>query len=125
VIDESYNANPASMAAALALLGASSGRKIAALGDMLEMGEGGVAHHAGLAAPIAANQVDLVFASGAQMKALWDALPPARRGAYAETSAALLPQVLAALKAGDTVLVKGSNGAKMSVIVDALKAKAA
>jgi len=130
VIDESYNANPASMAAALALLGAApmpkeGGRKIAVLGDMLEMGESGAAHHAGLAAPIDANQVDLVFASGAQMKALWDALPPARRGAYAETSAALLPQVLAALKAGDTVLVKGSNGAKMSVIVDALKAKAA
>ena len=125
VIDESYNANPASMAAALALLGASSGRKIAVLGDMLEMGEGGVAHHAGLAAPIAANDVDLVFASGAQMKALWDALPANRRGGYAETSAQLKPVLLAALKPGDTVLVKGSNGAKMSVIVDALKEKGA
>ena len=58
VIDESYNANPASMAAALALLGAAKGRKIAVLGDMLEMGEGGKAHHAGLAAPIEANHVD-------------------------------------------------------------------
>jgi UDP-N-acetylmuramoyl-tripeptide--D-alanyl-D-alanine ligase len=123
VIDESYNANPASMAAALALLGDAKGRKIAVLGDMLEMGAGGIAHHAGLTAPLEANKVDLVFASGAQMKALWDALPSSRRGAYAETSALLLPQVLAALKAGDTVLVKGSNGAKMSVIVDALKAK--
>jgi UDP-N-acetylmuramoyl-tripeptide--D-alanyl-D-alanine ligase len=125
VIDESYNANPASMAAALALLGDAQGRKIAVLGDMLEMGGGGVAHHAGLAAPINANDVDMVFASGMQMKALWEALPQGRRGAYAETSAALLPQVLAALKAGDTVLVKGSNGSKMSVIVEALKAKAA
>ncbi|HWY65883.1 MAG TPA: UDP-N-acetylmuramoyl-tripeptide--D-alanyl-D-alanine ligase [Rhizomicrobium sp.] len=130
VIDESYNANPASMAAALDLLGDAppfkkGGRKIAVLGDMLEMGEGGAAHHAGLAAPIHANDVDMVFASGAQMKALWEALPQGRRGAYAETSAALLPQVLAALKAGDTVLVKGSNGSKMSVIVEALKAKAA
>jgi UDP-N-acetylmuramoyl-tripeptide--D-alanyl-D-alanine ligase len=125
VIDESYNANPASMAAALALLGNAKDRKIAVLGDMLEMGEGGVAHHAGLAAPIEANNVDLVFASGAQMKALWDALPAARRGGYAENSAALLPQVKAALKMGDTVLVKGSNGAKMSVIVEALKEKAA
>jgi UDP-N-acetylmuramoyl-tripeptide--D-alanyl-D-alanine ligase len=124
VIDESYNANPASMAAALALLATASGRKIAVLGDMLEMGEGGIAHHAGLAAPIADNRVDLVFASGAQMKALWDALPSARRGAYAETSAVLMPQVLAALKPGDTVLVKGSNGARMSVIIDALKKKA-
>jgi len=125
VIDESYNANPASMAAALALLGASGGRKIAVLGDMLEMGEGGVAHHAGLAAPIAANQVDLVFASGAQMKALWDALPAPRRGGYAATSAELKPLLLAALKSGDTVLVKGSNGARMSLIVEALREKAA
>src|SRR6185437_15948056 len=125
VIDESYNANPASMAAALALLGASGGRKIAVLGDMLEMGEGGIAHHAGLAAPIAANQVDLVFASGAQMKALWDALPAARRGGYAGTSAELKQLLLAALQSGDTVLVKGSNGARMSLIVDALKERAA
>jgi UDP-N-acetylmuramoyl-tripeptide--D-alanyl-D-alanine ligase len=121
VIDESYNANPASMAAALALLGAAPGRKIAVLGDMLEMGEGGSVHHAALAAPVDANKVDMVFASGAQMKALWDALPPARKGGYAETSQALLPFVLAALKAGDTVLVKGSNGARMSAIVDALR----
>jgi UDP-N-acetylmuramoyl-tripeptide--D-alanyl-D-alanine ligase len=130
VIDESYNANPASMAAALALLGNSTpspqiGRKIAVLGDMLEMGEGGIAHHAGLAAPIEANKVDLVFASGIQMKALWDALPASRRGAYAENSASLAPKLMAAIQAGDTVLVKGSNGAKMSVIIEALKGKAA
>jgi UDP-N-acetylmuramoyl-tripeptide--D-alanyl-D-alanine ligase len=130
VIDESYNANPASMAAALALLGASptskqGGRKIAVLGDMLEMGEGGLAHHAVLAAPIAANHVDLVFASGAQMKALWDVLPASRHGGYAPTAAELKPLLLAALRPGDTVLVKGSNGAKMSVIVDALKERAA
>jgi UDP-N-acetylmuramoyl-tripeptide--D-alanyl-D-alanine ligase len=130
VIDESYNANPASMAAALALLGAAptpkqGGRKIAVLGDMLEMGEGGITHHAGLVTPIAANQVDLVFASGTQMKALWDALPAARRGGYAATSAELKPLLLAALQAGDTVLVKGSNGARMSLIVDALREEAA
>jgi UDP-N-acetylmuramoyl-tripeptide--D-alanyl-D-alanine ligase len=121
VIDESYNANPASMAAALALLGAAGGRKVAVLGDMLEMGEG--AHHAALAAPIETNKVDLVFAAGPQMKALWDALPVSRRGGYGETSAALAPQLLAALAPGDTVLVKGSNGARMSVIIDALKAR--
>jgi len=121
VIDESYNANPASMAAAMALLGASSGRKIAVLGDMLEMGEGAAAHHAGLAGPLAANKVDLVFACGAQMKSLWDALPNAQRGAYAENSKLLAPHVMAAAKPGDTVLVKGSNGAKMSVIIEALR----
>ena len=122
VIDESYNANPASMAAALALLGASKGRKIAVLGDMLEMGPGD--HHAALAAPIAAAKTDLVFASGREMKALWDALPKGQRGAYAETSASLAPELLGALKPGDTVLVKGSFGSKMALIVDALKARA-
>jgi UDP-N-acetylmuramoyl-tripeptide--D-alanyl-D-alanine ligase len=125
VIDESYNANPASMAAALALLGAATpaikgARKIAVLGDMLEMGAGD--HHAALAKPIAAAHTDLVFAAGREMKALWDALPAARRGGYAETSAALAPQLLKALRPGDTILVKGSNGARMSVIVEALKA---
>ena len=123
VIDESYNANPASMAAALALLGAANGRKIAVLGDMLEMGAGD--HHAALAAPIEQAGTDLVFAAGREMKALWDSLPAKRRGAYAENSAALAPQLLTALKPGDTVLVKGSNGAKMSVIVEALKARQA
>ena len=59
----------------------------------------------------------------AMRDALWEALPASRRGGYAETSNALLPQLLPALKSGDTVLVKGSNGARMSVIVDALKAK--
>ena len=121
VIDESYNANPASMAAAMALLNTVNGRKIAVLGDMLEMGEGGIAHHAALAAPLAANKIDLVFACGAQMQALWDALPASQRGAYAENSAALAPLVLAAVKPGDTVLVKGSNGAKMSAIIEALR----
>jgi len=121
IIDESYNANPASMAAALSLLGASSTRRIAVLGDMLEMGEDGLAHHAGLAAPIEANKVDLVFATGRQMRALWDALPASRRGAYAETAAALAPLVTAAVQAGDTILIKGSNGSRMSLILDALK----
>jgi len=93
------------------------------LGDMLEMGEGGVAHHAELAEPIAAAGTDLVFAAGPQMKALWDALPASRRGAYAENSAALAPRLLAALQPGDTVLVKGSFGSKMALIIEALKAR--
>ncbi|HEX4302984.1 MAG TPA: UDP-N-acetylmuramoylalanyl-D-glutamyl-2,6-diaminopimelate--D-alanyl-D-alanine ligase [Rhizomicrobium sp.] len=125
VIDESYNANTASMAAALALLGAAKGRRIAVLGDMLEMGADGAAHHASLAAPIEAARADLVFLNGPQMKALWDVLPASRRGAWAQTSAEIAPQLTAALKSGDTVLVKGSNGSKMSVIVDALKARGA
>src|SRR4051812_13783313 len=123
VIDESYNANPASMAAALALLSEAKGRKIAVLGDMLEMGEGGAAHHAGLAAPIESAGADLVFAAGDQMKALWDALPASRRGAYAKSSADLRQPLSETLRAGDTVLVKGSFGSKMALIVDALKVR--
>jgi UDP-N-acetylmuramoyl-tripeptide--D-alanyl-D-alanine ligase len=121
VIDESYNANPVSMAAALALLGAVKTRKIAVLGDMLEMGVGD--HHAALAGPIADANTDLVFAAGHEMKRLWEALPANRRGAYAENSSALAPSLLKALRPGDTVLVKGSNGAKMSLIVEALRAR--
>ena len=123
VIDESYNANPASMAAALALLGPAKGRRIAVLGDMLEMGDDAASHHAGLAAPLEATRVDLVFLCGAQMKSLWDKLPASRRGAYAANSNDLLKPLLTALKAGDTVLVKGSNSMKLSVVIDALKAR--
>jgi len=71
--------------------------------------------------PIAEADVDLVFAAGPQMKALYDVLPSPRRGAWAENSAELKPRVLAALAAGDTVLVKGSNGSRMSLIIEALK----
>ena len=125
VIDESYNANPASMAAALALLGSAKGRRIAVLGDMLEMGPESASHHAALARPIEVARADLVFLCGPQMKALWDILPASRRGGYAPTSAELAPHVTAALKAGDTVLVKGSLGSKMAVIVEALKMRGA
>ena len=95
VIDESYNANPASMAAALALLGqrpvGARGRRIAVLGDMLELGPRGRALHRGLLAPVDANAIDLVFCCGPLMRALWRALPASRRGGYAEDSAALEP----------------------------------
>jgi UDP-N-acetylmuramoyl-tripeptide--D-alanyl-D-alanine ligase len=127
VIDESYNANPASMRAALALLGQSTvgrrgrrGRRIAVLGDMLELGPTGAELHRALAEPILAHDVDLVFCSGPLMKALWDALPSERRGGYAESAAALEAQVLAAVADGDAVMVKGSLGSRMGPIVKAL-----
>jgi UDP-N-acetylmuramoyl-tripeptide--D-alanyl-D-alanine ligase len=124
LIDESYNANPASMAAALDVLGRtqpqSGGRRIAVLGDMLEMGPEASALHAALAPNIEAARVDLVFANGATMRALYDALPAARRGAHAETSAELAPRLTAALRPGDVVLVKGSLGSRMAVIIEAL-----
>ncbi len=125
VIDESYNANPASMAAALALLGSAElrGRRIAVLGDMLEMGPESSAYHAMLVDDIEAARVDLVFANGVQMKALWEKLPPSRRGAYGATSAEIAPALNAALAAGDVVLVKGSFGSRMAVVIEALKAR--
>ncbi len=125
LIDESYNANPASMAAAIALLGhapvGGHGRRIAVLGDMLELGAQGTALHRALAEPIEAAGVDLVFCSGPLMHALWEALPSGRRGGYAETAVGLEPAVLAAIRAGDAVMVKGSLGSKMGPIVKALE----
>jgi UDP-N-acetylmuramoyl-tripeptide--D-alanyl-D-alanine ligase len=130
LIDESYNANPASMRAALALLGQvpmkqvpmqGLGRRIAVLGDMLELGPEGAALHAGLAEAVVASAVDLVYCAGPLMKSLWDALPSERRGGYADTAAALEGDVLAAVRAGDAVMVKGSLGSRMGPVVTALK----
>jgi UDP-N-acetylmuramoyl-tripeptide--D-alanyl-D-alanine ligase len=125
LIDESYNANPASMRAALALLGQAEigrqGRRIAVLGDMLELGSHGAELHRQMLDPLLAHGVDLVFCCGPLMHALWEALPSERRGGYAETSAQLEPQVLAAIRSGDTVMVKGSLGSRMGLIVKALE----
>lgn len=121
IIDESYNANPASMAAALSLLAKAPGRKIAVLGDMLELGPESAALHAGLAQVTEA--ADLVFVCGPLMKSLYDVLPASRRSAYAANSAELAPVVAAAVAKGDTVLIKGSNGSRMALVIDALKAR--
>jgi UDP-N-acetylmuramoyl-tripeptide--D-alanyl-D-alanine ligase len=124
LIDESYNANPASMRAAIALLGQAAigprGRRIAVLGEMLELGARGMELHSGLAAPIADHSVDLVFCSGPLYRGLWEALPSGRKGGYADTSASLEAQVLGAVRAGDAVMIKGSLGSKMGPIVKAL-----
>jgi UDP-N-acetylmuramoyl-tripeptide--D-alanyl-D-alanine ligase len=125
LIDESYNANPASMRAALALLGEAPlgprGRRIAVLGDMLELGPDGARFHRDLVKPIVSDAIDLVFCCGPLMQALWQALPSERRGGYAESSAALEPHVLSAIRAGDAVMVKGSLGSRMAPIVKALE----
>lgn len=125
LIDESYNANPASMAAAIALLGQADvgpqGRRIAVLGDMLELGGEGEKLHRALAAALEAAKADLVFCSGPLMHSLWQALPSSRRGGYAETAAELEPAVLDAIRGGDAVMVKGSLGSKMGPIVKALE----
>jgi UDP-N-acetylmuramoyl-tripeptide--D-alanyl-D-alanine ligase len=125
LIDESYNANPASMAAALNVLGAAAigprGRRIAVLGDMLELGPQSAELHRGLLEAIQANNVDLVFCCGPLMRQLWDALSSGKRGGYADSSAALESQVLAGIRAGDAVMVKGSLGSRMKPIVTALE----
>ncbi len=124
LIDESFNANPLSMAAAIATLGArpTAGRRIAALTDMLELGPETRSFHAALAEPLDAAKVDLVFLAGPLMKSLWDALPPTRRGGYAETAEALSPLVVQAAEPGDVVMVKGSKGSKASAVAQALAA---
>jgi UDP-N-acetylmuramoyl-tripeptide--D-alanyl-D-alanine ligase len=125
LIDESYNANPASMAAALNVLGQAvvgpQGRRIAVLGDMLELGPTGPALHRGLNEAVKANGIDLVFCCGPLMRNLWDALSTGKRGGYADNSAGLEPQLVAALRGGDAVMVKGSLGSKMKLIVNALE----
>jgi UDP-N-acetylmuramoyl-tripeptide--D-alanyl-D-alanine ligase len=122
LIDESYNANPVSMASAIATLGArkTPGRKVVALTDMLELGPQADGYHAALAEPLADAGVDLVFAAGPLMKSLWDALPPTRRGGYAEQAADLAAEVARAAEPGDVVMVKGSNGSKAGLIAQAL-----
>ncbi|HLY06523.1 MAG TPA: UDP-N-acetylmuramoylalanyl-D-glutamyl-2,6-diaminopimelate--D-alanyl-D-alanine ligase [Rhizomicrobium sp.] len=125
IIDESYNANPASMRAALALLArakpGAGGRRIAVLGDMLELGPQSAALHADLAPAVEEAKADLVFACGRDMRALFDALPPSRRGLWGETSSDIAPEILRSLRAGDEVLIKGSLGSRMAVILDALR----
>jgi UDP-N-acetylmuramoyl-tripeptide--D-alanyl-D-alanine ligase len=124
LIDESYNANPTSMRAALALLGDAPlgprGRRIAVLGDMLELGPAGADLHRELATPIDAHAIDLVFCAGPLMAALWEALPANRRGAYAATAEDLEAELAGALRAGDAIMVKGSLGSRMGPIVKSL-----
>jgi UDP-N-acetylmuramoyl-tripeptide--D-alanyl-D-alanine ligase len=124
LIDESYNANPASMRAALALLGQAPlgphGRRIAVLGEMLELGPQGADLHRGLADAIIGNAIDLVFCAGPLFQGLWEALPSERRGGYAGTAAELEADVVRVLQAGDVVMIKGSLGSKMGPIVKAL-----
>ncbi|MGE3936541.1 MAG: glutamate ligase domain-containing protein, partial [Rhodospirillaceae bacterium] len=129
VIDESYNANPASMRAAFETLAAAApgpgGRRIAVLGDMLELGAQAPALHAALAAPIAAQRIDRVHCAGAAMRHLYDALPAAARGAWGERSEAIVAAVKDDLRDGDVVMIKGSLGSRMKAVLQALLAAGA
>ncbi len=122
LLDESYNASSTAVRAALHVLGLQNAeRRIAVLGDMLELGHYAKAEHAGLAPDVEAN-ADLLFTCGTLMRVLHDAVPPAIRGMHAEDSEELAPIVASAVRAGDAVLVKGSLGSRMHRVVRALEA---
>jgi len=124
LIDESYNASPVSMRAAIAVLGqtqpAKDGRRIAVLGDMLELGAASPGLHAALAEVLTDEGVDLVFTAGAGMAYLFEALDPTMRGGHAQDTDSLLAMVMEAVEPGDVVAVKGSAGSRTGIIVDAL-----
>jgi UDP-N-acetylmuramoyl-tripeptide--D-alanyl-D-alanine ligase len=127
LIDESYNANPASMKAAMALLNATpvagEGRRIAVLGDRLELGAHSAGLHAGLAELIVGTGTGTVFLGGPEMKALADIVPGEIATEYRAGAKELQPLVLAALKPGDVVMVKSSKGIGFARLVDALLAR--
>ena len=120
VIDESYNANPASMAATLAVLGTEPGRHVAVLGEMRELGEGAPAYHAALAEPLIAARVETALLVGEQMAPLAQALEGKVKFVHVPTAAAALEVLPDMFAPGDAVLVKGSNGVGLSRIVAAL-----
>ena len=124
MIDESYNASPASMKAAIEVLGDANvdgaGRKIAVLGDMLELGSQAISLHESLVESLSENQIDLVFTTGQYMSALSDVLPSHMRGGHATTSQKLLPMVRSVIRPSDVVTIKGSLGSKTGLIVDEL-----
>ena len=125
LIDESYNANPVSMRAALALLGATTpgpnGRRIAVIGDMLELGAEGAALHAELLPALQANHVDLLFTAGPLSRALYDAAPASLRAAHEEKAEGLKAALGGSLRAGDVVMIKASNGSKMGPLAAYLR----
>ncbi|WP_416899908.1 MAG: UDP-N-acetylmuramoylalanyl-D-glutamyl-2,6-diaminopimelate--D-alanyl-D-alanine ligase [Minwuia sp.] len=125
MLDDSYNANPASMRAALSVLGTSEttarGRRIAVLGDMLELGDESAEMHAGLADAVIESGARMVFLCGPDMAGLGKRLMGEVEVHHAPTSKELAPHVMRAVRSGDVVLVKGSLGSRMAVIVEALR----
>jgi len=126
LIDESYNASPPAMAAALAVLGAvepsAGGRRIAVLGDMLELGAAAEELHRRLARPLAAAKVDRVFLVGTVMAALFEVLPEPLRAGLWRCAEAAIPALFEFLRAGDVVMIKGSHAAQVDRIVERLRA---
>ncbi len=134
LVDDSYNANPASMRAAIEGLAAMApeegetgrrGRRLAFLGDMLELGEEERAYHAALADIEAMEGVDLVYVCGPRMRALHEALPAHRRGGWWSSASDLARRAPEAVRAGDVAMVKGSNGAGVWAVAEALRRQGA
>lgn len=127
LIDESYNANPASMRAALDNLGNTEidppGRRIAVLGDMLELGRNSQAYHLNLAPTILENQVEKIFAVGIQMERLFESLPPNIQCFCSTDTKGLTKEILKILQPNDIVLVKGSNAIGMASVVTEIRAE--
>ncbi len=131
LMDDAFNANPASMAASLDVLIAArpedgigrigAGRRIAVLADMLELGPTEAALHAAIADHPGLASIATIHCVGPRMHALWHALPRRQRGEWVEAAADLLPRVRSLIDAGDIILVKGSKGSKVSLVVDALR----
>ena len=128
LIDESYNASPASMRAALGVLASlprhKNGRRIAVLGDMREMGESGPDHHRSLAADVIAAGVDCAFLVGPLMRQLHDALPGSMQRRHEPDSSSMIAPLTLSLRAGDLVLIKGSLGTRMAPLVEAVRSLA-
>jgi len=124
LIDESYNANPTSMAAALTTLGLAPrlgrGRRIAVLGDMAELGDAARDLHIGLSAQIDEADIDMVITCGPLMRHLHEALSPGRIGAHADSHAEALEILRNDLHGDDVVMVKGSNASRMNLVSDGL-----
>jgi UDP-N-acetylmuramoyl-tripeptide--D-alanyl-D-alanine ligase len=127
LIDESYNANPASMRSALAAMATVPRqrfkRRIAVMGDMLELGDDSARLHEDLKEAVDAAEVDLVFACGPHMQRLYAALSSAQRGEWGPTSQDILAPLIATVRGGDVVMIKGSLGSRMEPLVQALVRK--
>jgi UDP-N-acetylmuramoyl-tripeptide--D-alanyl-D-alanine ligase len=126
LVDDSYNANPASMRAALsALAQRKGGRRLVALGEMLEIGEESASEHAGLAPAVVASGAEGVFLAGDKMTHLAEALPPSLQQVWAPRADELWNALLNAVRDGDVLLLKGSNASGMGLIADRLRQRSA
>ena len=126
LVDDAYNANPASMRAALsALAQRSGGRRLVALGEMLEIGEESAREHAGLAPDVVASGAEGVFLAGDKMTHLAEALPPSLQQVWAPKADELWNALLNAVRDGDVLLLKGSNASGMGLIADRLRQRSA